>query len=151
MARQTSQPNDKQKIIKHYDVMSPFYRSLWGEHIHHGYWIRGDESKERAQLQLIEHLAQLANVKSGSDILDVGCGIGAGSLHLARTYHAKTTGITISSVQIEMANQAAATERLPVKFLLMDAEAMDFENQFHLLRRVHPISPFGRRAQFFAY
>ena len=58
MERQTSQPNDKQKIIKHYDVISPYYRSLWGEHIHHGYWIWGDESKEKAQLRLIEHLPQ---------------------------------------------------------------------------------------------
>src|SRR3979411_652886 len=61
--------NQKHKIIEHYDVVSPFYRSLWGEHLHHGYWIRGDESKEQAQLQLTEHLAQLANVKTGSDIL----------------------------------------------------------------------------------
>jgi tocopherol O-methyltransferase len=130
--------------------MSPFYRSLWGEHIHHGYWIRGDESKERAQLQLIEHLAQLANVKPASDVLDIGCGIGASSLHLARTYHAKATGITISPVQVEMANQAAASERLPVKFLLMDAEAMDFESQFDLLWCVESISHFGRREEFFA-
>src|SRR5579863_7328356 len=130
MARQTSRPNDKQKIIKHYDVMSPFYRSLWGEHIHHGYWIRGNESKETAQLQLIEHLAGLANVKPGSDILDIGCGIGGSSLHLAKTYDAKATGITISPIQIEMANKAAAAAQLSVKFLLMDAEAMDFQSQF---------------------
>jgi SAM-dependent methyltransferase len=49
-----------------------------------------------------------------------------------------------------MANQAAATERLPVKFLLMDAEAMDFENQFDLLWCVESISHFERREQFFA-
>lgn len=23
---------------EHYDRMSPYYHSLWGEHIHHGYW-----------------------------------------------------------------------------------------------------------------
>ncbi|MFY9939565.1 MAG: hypothetical protein WAK33_21965, partial [Silvibacterium sp.] len=50
-------PNDKRKIVEHYDFVSPYYQSLWGEHIHHGYWIRGDESKELAQLQLMEHLA----------------------------------------------------------------------------------------------
>jgi tocopherol O-methyltransferase len=54
-------PNAKNKIIEHDDLVSSFYRSLWGEHLHHGYWIRGDESKENAQLQLAEHLAQLAN------------------------------------------------------------------------------------------
>ena len=151
MVRHTSRPNDKKKIIKHYDVMSPFYRSLWGEHIHHGYWIRGDESKEKAQLQLIEHLAGLAKVKPGSEVLDIGCGIGASSIHLAMTYGAKATGITISPVQIEMARKAAASERrLNVKFLLMDAEAMDFKNQFDLLWCVESISHFERRKEFFA-
>src|SRR4030081_325209 len=90
--------NDKHKIIEHYDVVSPYYRSLWGEHLHHGYWIRGDESKEKAQLQLIEHLALLANVKPSADILDIGCGFGASSLYLAKNLNAAVTGITISPV-----------------------------------------------------
>ena len=151
MARQRSQPNDKQKIIKHYDVISPYYRSLWGEHIHHGYWIRGDESKEKAQLQLIEHLAQRANVRPGSDILDIGCGMGASSVHLAKAYHANATGITISEVQVEIAKKAAAAEHLDnVKFLLMDAEAMHFQNPFDLLWCVESISHFERREEFFA-
>ena len=114
--------NDKHRIIKHYDAISPYYRSLWGEHLHHGYWIRGDESKEKAQLQLIEHLAQLAGVKPGSEILDIGCGLGASTLYLAKNYKAAVTGITISEVQVEMAAKAAATEQLDAKFLLMRSE-----------------------------
>ena len=142
--------NDKHRIIEHYDVVSPYYRSLWGEHLHHGYWIRGDESKEKAQLQLIEHLARLANVKPGSQILDIGCGFGGSSLYLARNYNAAVTGITISSVQVEMAIKAAATERLEAKFLLMDAEAMDFQKQFDLIWSVESISHYQHREEFFA-
>src|SRR5206468_12635722 len=115
-----SRSNDKQRIIEHYDLVSPFYRSLWGEHLHHGYWTRGDESKEKAQLQLIEHLAQLANVQPGSDILDIGCGFGATSLYLAKQFNAAVTGITISPVQAEMAIGAAAGQNLDVTFLSMD-------------------------------
>jgi hypothetical protein len=48
--------NDKNKIVEHYDLVSPYDYSLWGEHLPHGYWISGDESKETAQIQLIEHL-----------------------------------------------------------------------------------------------
>jgi tocopherol O-methyltransferase len=142
--------NDKHRIIEHYDIASPFYRSLWGEHLHHGYWIRGDEPKEKAQLQLIEHLAQLANVKPSSDILDIGCGFGASSLYLAKHYNATVTGITISSVQVEMAIQAAAGEQLDAKFLLMDAEAMNFQKQFDVLWSVESISHYQNRQGFFA-
>jgi len=142
--------NDKHKIVEHYDAISPYYRSLWGEHLHHGYWIRGDESKEKAQLQLIEHLAQLANLKPGSDILDIGCGFGASSLYLAKNYNATATGITISPVQVEMANKAAATERLDAKFLHMDAEAMNFQKQFDVLWSVECLSHLQDRERFFA-
>ena len=142
--------NDKHRIIKHYDAISPYYRSLWGEHLHHGYWIRGDESKEKAQLQLIEHLAQLAGVKPGSEILDIGCGLGASTLYLAKNYKAAVTGITISEVQVEMAAKAAATEQLDAKFLLMDAEAMHFQKQFDLLWAVESISHFEHPTEFFA-
>lgn len=141
--------NDKRRIIEHYDIVSPYYRSLWGEHLHHGYWIRGDESKEQAQLQLIEHLAQLASVKHGADILDIGCGFGASSLYLARKYDASVTGITISSVQVDMANTAAAREHLDVRFLLMDAEAMDFQKQFDVLWSVESISHYQHPEKFF--
>ena len=142
--------NDKHRIIEHYDIVSPYYRALWGEHLHHGYWIRGDESKEEAQLQLIEHLAQLANVKPGSDILDIGCGFGASSLYLAKHYNATVTGITISSVQVEMATQAAAGEQIDAKFLLMDAEAMNFQKQFDVLWSVESISHYQNLEAFFA-
>src|SRR5713101_2115118 len=142
--------NDKHKIIEHYDAISPYYRSLWGEHLHHGYWIRGDESKEKAQLQLIEHLAQLTSVQPGSDILDIGCGFGASSLYLARLFNAAVTGITISPVQLEMAIQAAAAQHLDVQFLLMDAEAMHFQQKFDLLWSVESISHYKHREEFFA-
>ncbi|MFI5056750.1 MAG: SAM-dependent methyltransferase [Candidatus Acidiferrales bacterium] len=141
--------NDKNRIIEHYDVISPYYRSLWGEHVHHGYWIRGDESKEKAQLQLIEHLAELASIKPGADILDIGCGFGGSSLYLAKHYKASVTGITISPVQVDMAIQAAAREQVDSKFLLMDAEAMNFQKQFDVLWSVESTSHYQNIEEFF--
>lgn len=142
--------NEKQKIIAHYDAVSPYYHALWGEHLHHGYWIKGDESKETAQLQLIEHLARLAGVKSGSRILDIGCGFGGSSLLLAKNFCASTIGITISPVQVEMANRAAADAGIGAKFLLMDAESMYFAQPFDLLWSIESISHYQDPRQFFA-
>lgn len=145
-----TRPNDKLKIRQHYDRMSPYYRSLWGEHIHHGYWIRGDESKETAQVQLTEHLAQVAGIEPGARVLDVGCGFGASSIYLARRYAVEATGITTSTVQLEMAKKAAVTAGVNAKFLLMDAEAMTFEECFDVLWSVESISHYQDIAKFFA-
>ena len=142
--------NDKRKIVEHYDFVSPYYQSLWGNHIHHGYWIRGDESKEQAQLQLMEHLTELANIQTGSTVLDIGCGFGGSSIYLAQKYNAHATGITISPVQVEMARKAAAAEHLDARFLLMDAEALDFPQPFDLLWSVESISHYHDRRSFFA-
>jgi len=144
-----TRPNDKEKVREHYDRMSPYYHSLWGEHIHHGYWIRGDESKETAQVQLIEHLAQAAEIRQGEKILDAGCGFGASSIYLAQKYGAEATGITISQVQVEMANHASAKAGVNAKFLLMDAEAMTFEEPFDVVWSVESISHYQDTPKFF--
>ena len=145
-----TRPNDKRKIVEHYDAISPYYQSLWGDNIHHGYWIRGNESKEQAQQQLTEHLAGLANVQPGNTVLDIGCGFGGSSLHLAKKYKAHATGITISPVQVEMAKKAAAEARLDAQFFLMDAEELDLPQQFDLLWSVESISHYHDRRAFFA-
>jgi len=145
-----SRYNDKAAIRDHYDRVSPYYENLWGEHLHHGYWIRGDESKEIAQVQLIQHLAEVAKIKKGSKILDVGCGLGASSIYLAKHYQAEVTGITISPVQVEMARRAAAKAGVPAQFLLMDAEVMEFQSPFDVLWSVESISHYQQRGSFFA-
>jgi tocopherol O-methyltransferase len=144
-----ARPNDKVKVREHYDLVSPYYHSLWGEHIHHGYWIRGDESKETAQVQLIEHLADAAGVQPDAQILDVGCGLGASSIYLVRRYRTKATGITISTVQVEMANKAAETAGVNATVLLMDAEAMTFDKSFDVVWSVESISHYQDIPKFF--
>ena len=145
-----TRPNDKKKIRDFYDLVSSHFHDLWGEHLHHGYWIRGDETKEKAQIQLIEHLAQMAKIRSGHAILDVGCGTGASSVYLAKNYKVEATGITISPVQVDLANKAAAKEDVNASFLLMDAEAMQFEKSFDVVWSVESISHYQDIAKFFA-
>ena len=142
--------NQKEKIREHYDRVSPYYSSLWGEHIHHGYWLRGDETKEQAQIQLIEHLARAAGIPRQADILDIGCGYGGSSIYLAKEYDARTTGITISPVQVQMAAKAATKAGVNSKFFLMDAEAMTFKEPFDVLWSVESISHYQDHEKFFA-
>lgn len=72
-----------------------------GEHIHHGYFLHASDSKENAQIQLMELLVELAGLQRHEGdgrvrVLDVGCGIGGTARFLAREYGCEVVGITIS-------------------------------------------------------
>ncbi|KAL8848581.1 MAG: hypothetical protein Q9221_006414 [Calogaya cf. arnoldii] len=138
----------KSRIRHHYEHASEYYYSLWGEHIHHGYFLLPTDTKELAQRQLIDLLLQRSKLVKGSSVLDVGCGIGGTSRYLASTHDCHVTGITISGKQVEMATNLtakasnntsspiAAGETITlaqgtVSFLELDAEKMGayFTNQ----------------------
>ncbi|KAF4985401.1 hypothetical protein FDECE_16577 [Fusarium decemcellulare] len=99
----------KDRIKLHYDLASDYYLSLWGEHIHHGYWptpeSQATQTKEEAQANLIQLLLNTSKLPANSAVLDVGCGIGGTSRYLASKHGCTVTGITISSKQVEIANR----------------------------------------------
>ncbi|EFX01070.1 gamma-tocopherol methyltransferase [Grosmannia clavigera kw1407] len=137
----------KARIKQHYDLASDYYVSLWGEHIHHGYWptdeSKASESKETAQANLIRLLLSISGVGDSSsaalDVLDVGCGVGGTSRCLASDLGCRVTGITISTRQVEIAKRLSAgttagdddndddfqpVGKGHVRFLELDAEKM---------------------------
>jgi tocopherol O-methyltransferase len=123
----------KELIRRFYDTGSPYYAEMWGEHIHDGYYITGRETRGEAQENLVKYLADAARVKAGDRVLDVGCGIGGSSVWLATNIGAATVGITISPVQVDMARKTAAARRADCTFLLMDADEMDFDDEFDVI------------------
>ncbi|KAK6334398.1 hypothetical protein TWF730_003612 [Orbilia blumenaviensis] len=101
----------KGKIKTHYDLLSEYYYSLWGEHIHHGYFLDDpSDTKEAAQRRLISLLLERSNVSTGSRVLDVGCGVGGTSRQLAREHSCTVTGVTISGKQVEIAKRLSNDE-----------------------------------------
>jgi len=143
----------KPKIQEHYDEISPYYHDLWGRHIHHGYWVKGDETKEDAQVRLIEEMISRGGMRPGAKVLDVGCGVGGTSIHLAKNLKASMTGITLSPVQREMAEKIAAEEgvQASTSFHRMDGENMTFDDQsFDFVWICEVLSHFSRKDKFFS-
>ncbi len=120
------------KVREHFDIASPFYKQLWGIHIHHGYYMTGKETKEEAQENLLKFIARRLDLRPRSNVLDIGCGIGGTGIWLARKYGCRTTGITIAPKQIEMTKQnaenAGVSEKL--KFLVDDADNLNVHGKF---------------------
>lgn len=116
----------KRSIRRHYDLATPFYRLLWGRHIHHGLW-QGEETPAAAQQRLVDHLAAAAALAPGQTILDVGCGMGSSTIDLARRYRCVATGLTLSPVQRGWAVLAARWQGVGgrTRFLRADVEDID--------------------------
>ncbi|MCJ1393329.1 hypothetical protein MMC18_006201 [Xylographa bjoerkii] len=100
----------KGRIRHHYELCSDYYYSLWGEHIHHGYFIEPTDSKEAAQIRLIDLLLERSTLPVGSAVLDVGCGIGGTTRYLAKNHGCRVIGLTISGKQVELARTLTAQE-----------------------------------------
>lgn len=111
------------RIQSHYDKLTPLYVTLWGEHLHHGYW-EGRESRAAAQENLIRVLAGRAGIARGSLVCDVGCGAGGSSRWLAAELGCRVVGLTLSHVQARMARGRIDLEGPPAIFLQADATAM---------------------------
>ncbi len=88
-------------VAAHYDGLDTYYRSLWGEHVHHGLWLgpMDDASVEVATRGLAEYVIALARIEPGARVVDVGCGYGATARLLAREHGARVTGLTLSAAQ----------------------------------------------------
>ena len=119
-----------QVIRFHYDLSTLFYRFFWGPHIHHGLW-QADESPHVAQLKLTETLASRAGIEPGARVLDIGCGMGGSSIHLAKEKQCQVTGVTISPVQRRWASLSARWHGVNknADFLCANAEAVEFPDE----------------------
>ncbi|MBS0640031.1 MAG: class I SAM-dependent methyltransferase [Acetobacteraceae bacterium] len=93
-------------VARHYDELDRFYREVWGEHVHHGYWTTGRETPTEAAEALVAHLATRLDLAPGQHLGDIGCGYGAPARFLAQRFGVRVTGLTISPVQAALAQAA---------------------------------------------
>ena len=144
-----------EKIAQFYDTSSNLWEQIWGEHMHHGYYGRGGNYKlnrRQAQIDLIEELLIWANIKTVSNLVDVGCGIGGSTLYLAEKFNANATGITLSPVQANRATERASEVQLEgkVQFQVADALNMPFpDNNFDLVWSLESGEHMPDKVQFF--
>lgn len=115
-------PNEAQtaeEVAQHYNDLDHYYRKLWGEHVHHGFWQNGKESVEEATQSLIDLVVEAAKIEEDTKVLDVGCGYGATSRYLAHDIGALVTALTVSKSQWQYARSHDPESSNP-KYILAD-------------------------------
>lgn len=105
--------------------------------MHHGYYIPENRTDhQQAQVDLIDEVLKWAGATDAKSVVDVGCGIGGSSRHIARKFGATAKGITLSPYQANRGNELAKEQGLEdsCSFQVADALEMPFdENSFDLV------------------
>ena len=106
---------------------------LWGDHVHLGHYGTPPRRTDfrQAKANFVHELVRwsgLDQLPPGSQVLDVGCGIGGSARILARDYGLDVIGISISPAQIQRATELTPAG-LPCHFAVMDALNLQLPDQ----------------------
>jgi len=92
-------------VALHYNELDPFYREIWGDHVHHGYWRTGKETSAEASEALADFVAERLDLKPGMSACDIGCGYGETARLFLSRYGISLEGVTISESQFRIATE----------------------------------------------
>ena len=119
-------------IASFYDESTGLWEDMWGDHLHHGYYPVDDDGKmkknvsnRQAQIDMVDNVLSWAGVTDVRNMLDVGCGLGGSSRHIAAMFDGcKATGITLSEYQANRGNEISNERGLGDRVRLQVADAL---------------------------
>jgi cyclopropane fatty-acyl-phospholipid synthase-like methyltransferase len=105
------------RVAAHYDENTePFYLRRWHpEDVHFGYFPdRGAAERDHhaAVKRMTGRVLAPAGIAAGMSCVDAGCGVGGPALDIARDSGAHVLGLSISSVQLDIARERAQSAGL---------------------------------------
>jgi cyclopropane-fatty-acyl-phospholipid synthase len=107
---------DSTAIAHHYDVSNEFYALILGPTMVYSCALfrkNGEETAlDDAQIAKLDLICRKLDLRSEMKLLDVGCGWGTLVLHAAKEYGVKAVGVTLSRVQLELAQSRVAASGL---------------------------------------
>ncbi|PPR12217.1 MAG: Tuberculostearic acid methyltransferase UfaA1 [Alphaproteobacteria bacterium MarineAlpha11_Bin1] len=121
VVRPNTPEGSRENVAAHYDLGNDFYAEWLDPSMTYSSAIFKDENAdlENAQTEKNRRLLDLAMVKSGDRVLELGCGWGGFAIQAARDRGVHVTGITASRAQFEEARRrvqiAGLTERIDIQ------------------------------------
>ena len=104
-----SRSGSRRNIDYHYDLGNAFYRRWLDETMTYSAALFTKEGQSLAEAQRAKYrrIADLAEVKQGARVLEIGCGWGGFARLAAKEYGAHVEGITLSAEQLAFAREAS--------------------------------------------
>jgi cyclopropane-fatty-acyl-phospholipid synthase len=116
---------------QHYEVPAGFYRHLLGPHMKYScaLWPDGVATLEQAEAAMLDLTCHRARLEDGQDVLELGCGWGSLSLHMAGRYpHSRILAVSNSRSQ-KLFIDAAARRRGLRNLEIVTADINDFSTE----------------------
>jgi cyclopropane-fatty-acyl-phospholipid synthase len=136
----------RRNIAAHYDLGNSFYRQWLDPSMTYSsaVYVQGQNSLEAAQTEKYRRIADMAGVKPGSTVLEIGCGWGGFAEYAARL-GAKVVGLTLSTEQLSYARQRLSDAGLADQADLRLQDYRDVQGQFDAVVSIEMIEAVGER------
>ena len=119
---------------QHYEVPPAFFEQVLGRHLKYSgcYWPDGVENLNQAEARMLDLTCRRADLQSGMDILELGCGWGSLSLWMAEHYpDSRITAVSNSSPQRRFIQSRAEKRNLGnLNVITSDMNDFSIDQQF---------------------
>ena len=119
---------------QHYEVPAEFFKLCLGEHLKYSccYWLNTNDNLNTAEENMLKLTCERADLIDGLSILELGCGWGAISLWMAKTYpNSKITSVSNSESQKEYIYKECETRGITnLEVITADMNVFQTENKF---------------------
>ena len=109
---------------QHYELPADFFQLVLGPHLKYScaYWPEGVTTLAQAEERMLDLSCERAELRDGQEVLDLGCGWGSLSLHIARRF----PGSHVLAVSNSAEQRRFIAERAPGNLKVVTADVNDF-------------------------
>ncbi len=119
---------------QHYEVPTEFFQLVMGKHMKYscGYWNEGVTDFDQTELDMLKLASERAQLDNGQDILELGCGWGSMTLHMAEAYPgSNVVGVSNSATQKEYIDEQARQRGLSnIRIITCDMNEFTIDEKF---------------------
>jgi cyclopropane-fatty-acyl-phospholipid synthase len=143
LAEQNDKAGARQNIARHYDLSNELFAAFLDPTMSYSAaWFDQVDDLEAAQVRKIDGILDLAGVRDGSRVLEIGTGWGQLAIQAARR-GATVTSITLSAEQRDLARKRIAEAGVDATVQLRDYR--EIEGQYDAIVSVEMIEAVGER------
>jgi len=136
----------RRNIHAHYDLGNDFYR-LWldaGMNYSSALFADAAQSLEEAQTEKLDAILDRLDLRSGSRLLEIGCGWGALAERAVERHDVLYTGITLSPAQAEIADARLAAVDLSGRGTIELCDYRDAQGPYDAIASVEMVEAVGQ-------